>query len=332
MSWLYVTELGAQLTKKGGQYVVRRENETICEVPAALVEGVTLIDSVQVSSAVIVDFLSRGIPLTWLSTEGKFFGRLESTSHQNVLRQQKQFALTEDDAFAKALARQIIFGKIYNQMTVLRRYNRKAQREDVEKALVQIRAVADKLHRTASIEEIMGIEGIIARTYFSALSAVLPEEFRFEKRTRRPPEDPFNSMLSFGYTLLMYDFYNAILNCGLHPYVGFLHALRNGHPALASDLMEPWRPAVVDSFSASLVTHHEIRPEHFRKDEETGGVYLDRVGRRIFLMAYEKKMRSVNKYFGGSYSWRHTVGMECESYSLALERKDLTLLRPLIIR
>lgn len=98
----------------------------------------------------------------------------------------------------------------------------------------------------------------MARLYFRALSEFLPEEFRFEKRTRQPPADPFNSMLSFGYTLLMYDFYSAIERTRLSPYIGYLHALKDGHPALASDLMEPWRAAIVDAFCLALVTHHEI--------------------------------------------------------------------------
>ena len=332
MSWLYVTEAGARLTKRGGRFVIARENETICEVPAELVEGVIIIDTVQVSSSVVVDCLRRNVPLTWLSTTGKFFGRLDSTQNQDVMRQAKQFALREDDAFRVALARRIVFGKVYNQMTVLRRYNRTANSESIEKALKQIRAVADKLNTAQTIEEIMGYEGVIARRYFSELGKIVPEPFAFEGRTRRPPLDPFNAMLSFGYTLVLYDFYTALTNIGLHPYVGFLHALKNGHPALASDLMESWRPAIVDSMCLSLVSHHEIKAENFDKSNPEGAVYLDRVGRRIFIRAYEKKMQSVNKYFQGNYSWRHTIQMECESYSLALERGDVDLLRPMIIR
>ncbi len=332
MSWIYVTEAGARLYKKGGRYVISREKEVLCEIPAAAVEGAAVMDHVQVSAAVLVDFLQRGLPFTWLSSRGEYYGRLESTMHQDVLRQQKQFALREDKEFSMALSRIVIFDKIYNQMTVLRRYNRTARSDSIEQSIRNIRAVADKLHQAENTEDIMGYEGIIARCYFQALGSIVPETFRFGKRTRQPPKDPFNSLLSFGYTLLMYDFYTAITQVGLHPYVGFLHALRNGHPALASDLMEPWRPAVVDSMCLSLVSRKEIRPEHFQTSETNGGVYLDRVGRRIFLKSYEKRMQAGSKYFGGTYSWRYTILMQLRSFSLAMEKKEISLFKPLVIR
>lgn len=332
MSWLYVTEAGARLSKQGGVFSIWREHEIICEVPSELVEGVVVIDAVQVSSAVVVDCLRRGVPLTWLSTRGEFFGRLESTRDQDVFLQAEQFALREDDAFRLMLARRVVFGKVYNQRTVLRRYNRTAKLAATEGVLREIRAVADHINTADSIEKIMGYEGIIARMYFAELGRMVPTAFGFKGRTRRPPLDRFNAMLSFGYTLLMYDFYTAAVSTGLHPYVGFLHALRNGHPALCSDLMEPWRPAVVDSLCLSLVAHHEIRAEHFDTSDPEGAVYLDRVGRRIFIKAYEKKLQSLNGYFGGEYSWRHTIKMECESLTQALREKDADRLRPMVIR
>lgn len=331
MSWLYVTEPGTKISREGGRYVLRRENEVICEVPAASLEGVTLIDSVQISSKAVSDFLERGLPVTWLSSTGKFFGRLESTMHQNVLRQKEQFHRLEDDAFRLSLAKRIVFGKIYNQRAILRSYNRQAHHPDVEKAYKDIRILADKLHQADTIEQVMGYEGAIARMYFQALGKLLPPDFSFDSRSKRPPKDKFNSMLSFGYTLLMYDFYTGLSNCGLHPYIGFLHALRNGHPALASDLMEPWRPAVVDRLCLSLVTHRELDKTHFQPGDNDG-VYLNRIGRRIFIRAYERKLRTVNSYFGGKYSWRHTIRMECASYSLAVHTGNVDDLKPLVIR
>lgn len=332
MSWIYVTEAGARLGLRSGRYVISRENEVVAEVPSELVEGVTVIDTVQVSSHAIVDLLKREIPVTWLSTEGKFFGRLESTASQDMTRVKEQFTRQEDEEFCVKLARLTVFRKIYNQRAIIRSYNRRAESEKAAAIYDQIRILADKLHGAKTVDEIMGYEGSVARLYFQALSEFLPEDFRFEKRTRRPPTDPFNSMLSFGYTLLMYDFYTAITRTRLSPYIGYLHALKDGHPALASDLMEPWRAAIVDAFCLALVTHKEIDKDCFMKSEENGGVYLTRVGRRIFIQAYERKMRSVNSYFNGKYSWRHTVQMECDSYRQAVHERDAELLRPLVIR
>ena len=331
MSWIYVTEPGAKLSKQGGHYIIRRENETLCEVPICVVEGVTLFDTIQISADAIVELLKNKVPVTWLSSTGRFFGRLESTDNSNVLRQKEQFAALENEEFRLKLAKRVAFGKIYNQRTILRNYNRRINSPSVEKARWDIRVIADKIHQIHGIDQLRGYEGMIAKIYFHGIGQMVPKSFAFEKRTRRPPKDYFNSMLSLGYTLLLYDFYNALINCGLHPYVGFFHALKNGHPALASDLMDPWRPAVVDGLCLSLVKRKEISPEHF-DISETGGVYLNRIGRKIFIEAYEKKIRSVNTYFQGKYSWRHTIQMECDSYSLAVHQMDVEQLKPMVIR
>lgn len=331
MSWIYMTEPGAKLSKQGGRYIIKRESEIICEVPEAQVEGVTLFDRVQVSGEAMISFLVNQVPLTWLSSSGRFFGKLESTKNPNVIRQKEQFESLENKEFSIELAKKVLFGKIYNQRTILRNYNRRAGLPVVDKAIRDIRIIADKIHKIDTASALMGYEGTIAKIYFHALGQILPKPFIFEKRTRRPPEDCFNAMLSFGYTLLMYDFYNALVHAGLHPYVGFFHTLRNGHPALASDLMEPWRPAVVDSFCLSMVTHKEITSEDFDKGENQG-IYLNKIGKKIFIRAYERKIRSVNTYFQGRYSWRHTIQMECDSYSLAVHYRDANYLKPLVIR
>ena len=173
MSWIYVTEPGAKLAKQGGRYVISRENETICEVPSAVVEGVTLFDSIQISSSVIVDFLERNIPLTWISSTGRFFGRLESTDHQNVLRQKEQFDALADKDFCLALAKRVVFGKVYNQRTILRNYNRRA-----EDPLAGLKAfTAAVLGGIGSIPGAM-IGGLILGVTEALTSAYLSSEYK----------------------------------------------------------------------------------------------------------------------------------------------------------
>ena len=331
MTWLYVTEPGLRVTKNGGHIVLIQENEVVCKIPSETVEGVTVIDSVQVSSAVISFLLLKKVPVTWLSSGGKYFGRLESTQSHDVFCQKEQFDLLADTEFCLLLAKKVINCKIYNQRTVLRNYNRRAKLDSVVELYQKIKYLSEKIDGAETVEVIMGYEGSIARNYFQALGQLVPEDFHFDTRTKQPPRDRFNAMLSFGYTLLLYDFYTAIQNTGLHPYIGFLHALKNGHPALASDLMEPWRAAIVDSLCLSLINHNEIKPGSFTQSPE-GGTYLDRMGRKIFIREYERKMKSVNSYFGGQYSWRHTIQMECDSYRLAIHRKDIEALKPLVTR
>lgn len=331
LSFVYITEEGAKVQKKNGKYLVGRNLEIMFEIPENVLEGLVLIDKVQVSSQAMTSFLQNGIPVTWISDTGKYFGRLESTQHVNVFKQAKQIEV-RDSKFAMKIARKIITAKAKNQMTVLKRYNRRCKSLKVDMNIRQMGAILRKVDCADTREKIMGYEGIIARYYFEAFGLMVPEEFAFTKRTRQPPKDKFNSMLSFGYTLLMYEIYTALINQGLHPYFGFLHALKNHHPALASDLMEEWRSVIVDSMVMSIVHRHEIAEDLFTANEETGGVYLKREGRNIFLRAYEKKMRTINKYLRGEKSYRYGLRQQTALYAEALMAENADIYEPIILK
>lgn len=331
MSFVYITEEGAKVQKKNGKYLVGRNLEIMFEIPENILEGLVLIDKIQVSSQAMISFLENGIPVTWISDTGKFFGRLESTKHVNVFKQVKQIEV-RNERFALNISQKIIAAKAHNQVTVLQRYNRRCKSLKVEYNIRQMKAIMKHISLTENKEQLMGYEGVIAKYYFETLGLMVPESFAFVKRSRQPPRDAFNSMLSFGYTLLMYEMYTAIINQGLHPYFGFLHALKNHHPALASDLIEEWRSVIVDSMVMSLVHHHEISAELFHEDEETGGVYLKREGRNIFLRAYEKKMRTVNKYLSGEKSYRYSLRQQAALYSEALMAEKVDIYEPIMLK
>lgn len=331
MSFVYITEEGARIQKKGGKFLVGRNLEILFEIPEEVLEGLVLIGSVQVSSQAMVELLRLGVPVTWISGTGKFFGRLESTSHVNVFKQQKQIVL-QDTPMLFALAKQVIMAKVHNQITVLRQYNRRAVNRTVTADIENIQRIRKNIQFAADKKELMGYEGIIARVYFHALGQLVPSDFAFTKRTKQPPLDPFNTMLSFGYTLLMYDIYTAVSNQGLHPYFGFLHALKNHHPALASDLMEEWRAVLVDSMALSLVHHHEITREHFQHAESGDGIFLTREGRQIFIKAYEKKLRSTNQYLESKQSFRKSLETQAGKYAQCMMDEDVKKYTPIYIR
>ena len=182
--------------------------------------------------------------------------------------------------------------------------------------------------KTILINRIMGYEGVAAQNYFSALGEMVSKEFSFEKRSRRPPRDMFNSMLSFGYSLLMSEVHTAINNSGLHPYFGFMHAMKEHHPTLASDLMEEWRPILIDSMVMSLVSHNEIKPSCFEMGNDDG-IYLNAAGQKIFLNAYEKKLQAVSE---SKYSYRQLLKMQAERYAEALMAEDVKKYEPFRIR
>lgn len=321
MSFVYITEENAKLQKKGGRYLVGRNLEIVLEIPEETLEGLVLIGNIQVTADAVTSLLRQGIPVTWLSHTGRFFGRLESTNHVDVFRQQKQVLMQGSQTFFN-LSKKIVSAKVHNQLIVLKRYNRRYQDTAIDQCINSINVMSKLIPGTKDIESLMGYEGRIAKEYFKAVGALMPEGFEFSTRTRRPPLDPFNSLISFGYTLLMYEFYTAITNHGLSPYFGFMHKLKNHHPALASDLMEEWRPVLIDSLVIGLIHHHELLPEHFYTNENKPGLYLTRDGRNKFIRAYEKRLKSMNRYLDENMSYRKAIDYQTGKFSQALMAED----------
>ena len=327
MSFVYVTETGAGITLHGGKVVIEKNGHRISEIPKNTLDGLVILGSVQLTSQVMVEFLRLGVPVTWVSQTHRNHGRLVSGSNVNVMRQSRQVRL-QDSRFYLELGKRVVAAKVHNQKVMLRRYNRRRDSSIVEASIKMIDIFAKNISSASDTRQLMGYEGIIARNYFTALGQMVPQEFSFEKRTRRPPEDPFNAMLGLGYSMLFSELYTAIENEGLHPYFGFLHALKEHHPALVSDLMEEWRPVLIDSLVMSLISHKEIRTSCF-EHRIGGGIFLNEEGRKIFLNAYEKKMKTISER---QHSYRHFLGMQAASYARALTAEDVRKYEPFQIR
>lgn len=327
MSFVYVTEHGALIRLSGGKIIIEKSKKILAEVPKNTIDGLVLLSSVQITSQAIVEFLRIGIPVTWISGTQKFYGRLESMANVNVSRQARQIKM-KNSKFYLLMAQKIIEAKIHNQKIILRRYNRRRNSDKVLKNIKSMETILKFIPKTILISRIMGYEGVAAKNYFSALGEMVSKEFSFEKRSRRPPRDMFNSMLSFGYSLLMSEVHTAINNSGLHPYFGFMHAIKEHHPTLASDLMEEWRPILIDSLVMALVSHNEIKPNCF-DPEDPDGVYLNPAGQKIFLNAYEKKLQAISE---NKYSYRHSLRIQAEKYAETLMAEDVKKYEPFKIR
>lgn len=327
MSVLYVNEPGATISQSEGKFIVTRKNDAISEIPMKTLEKLVVIDGVNITPKVIRSLLYMKIPVFWISSHGKFRGRLDALCHSGVFKQEQQILMRNTD-FSMSLAKKVIGAKIHNQKVVLRRYDRDRKFPEVKNAIASIEAQEHKVSSVETVDVLMGYEGVIARTYFATLGVIVPKGFEFQRRSKRPPLDAFNAMLSFGYSLLFQEIYSAIRIEGLHPYFGFMHSLKENHPALASDLMEEWRPVVVDSFVMSLVNHHEILPEHFQTNEGEG-ILLTSGGREIFLNAYERKMRTELKH---RHSYRNMIHVQVSNYAKALMSHDETIYEPIWLR
>ena len=218
----------------------------------------------------------------------------------------------------------------------MRRYNRNFDFGDVQENIDELKRYVIKISEAESVEQLLGYEGNCAKLYFKSLGMMVKDDFKFEKRTRRPPKDKFNCLLSFGYTLLLYEIYTAIVNKGLHPYCNFLHKIRSGHPALASDLIEEWRPTIVDSLVMNLVQMKIITEEHFLPQEETtGGVFLTQEGLKIFIRKFEERLKQHNSYL--SYvdyplSFRESLQFQVGSLVKAIEENEFGIYRAVLIR
>ncbi len=296
MSYLYVTEPKTTVRFEESQFVAEKKDGLKIFIPAEKLEGVVVIGNITITSRCINELLERGIPVTYLSSRGLFFGRLESTKHCNIERQRKQFRYGDNREFCLKLSKKFVSAKIHNQIVILRRYNRNTESFEVQGIIEFMQDIETKIEVADSIEQIMGYEGVCSRKYFQGLANLIDDDLDFNGRNRMPPKDPVNSLLSFGYTLLLYEIYTAIVNKGLHPYAAFMHKDRHGHPALASDLIEEWRPIIVDSLVLKLFRNYTFTQNDFITDEKTKGVFMKRDRIKDFISLFEKKLNEEISY------------------------------------
>lgn len=333
MSYLYVNENGSQISLAENYVTVRYRDGMIKKIPIETLESVSIFGASQITTQCVTEFLRRGIPVVYYSKSGAYYGRLHSTGHINAARQRLQAAMQGTD-FQLQFCKKIIHAKIHNQLILVKRYERSTQKENGQE-IKMIRIADSKLDGCNSIEQIMGYEGMAAKYYFQALSNMGKEEFKFSGRSKRPPKDEFNSMLSLGYSILLNEIYGKIEAGGLNPYFGIMHQDKEMHPTFASDLMEEWRAVIVDSMVMSLVNGHEIYKEHFYTSEEQPGYFLTKEGMKIFLSKMEKKLRTENSYLdyvNYSVSFRQGMELQVRQFLKALEEQDVSLYHPVMIR
>ena len=333
MGLLYVNENGAVIGVEANQCTVRYKDGMKKLIPIESLEGITIMGQSQLTTKCAEECMLRGIPVSYFSKGGRYFGRLMSTGHINVSRQRLQNELY-DTEFAVALARKILSAKVKNQSVVLRRYEKsKGLNLDEEQKMLNI--CRNKILTSDRIAQIIGFEGQAAKYYFQGLAQCIDEEFAFQGRNKRPPKDEFNSMISLGYSILMNEVYCKIEMKGLNPYFGFIHRDAEKHPTLASDMMEEWRAVIVDATAMSMINGHEIRKEHFVFDMDQPGCYLTREGLKLYLNKLERKFQTevrYLKYIEYPVSFRRAILLQMESLVKAMEEGDANLYEPIVIR
>lgn len=294
---LYVTSPDGYLARDGQNVVVRVAEEEKARVPIHILESIVCFNYVGASPGVMSLCAESGVALCFLTESGKFLARVSGPTTGNVLLRRQQYRLADDVDRCAEVVKNIITTKIANSRNVLRRtlrdhgdtVNSQRLQQAVEELDETLRLVVDN----RDLDTLRGMEGRAARVYFSVFDELVLNSdpaFRFESRTRRPPRDRVNALLSFVYALLRHDVQSALETVGLDPYVGFLHRDRPGRPSLALDLMEELRPYLADRLVLSLINRKQVTPRGFVVSESEGVRMTDET-RKVVLGAWQQRKR-----------------------------------------
>ena len=316
---LYVQARRAKVSKSGETLVVTVDDAELATARLAETSQVVVMGNVSLTTPCLHELMWREIPVTWHSYGGWFFGHTTGNGHKNVELRTAQYRASFDERTCLRFARGLVSAKIQNCRTLLRRNWKRA--ESSNPVLVDLRGDSRRALRADTLPELLGVEGTAGARYFRSFSALLNEaesdaefSFDFATRNRRPPKDPVNALLSFAYSLLVRSWTVTLAAVGFDAYRGLYHQPRYGRPALALDLMEPFRPLVADSVVVQAINNGEVRPNDFKTAADS--VNLTEGGRRRFISTFERRLghEVVHPLFGYRVSYRRLMEMQARLF------------------
>lgn len=317
---VYVAHQGALIRSKGDRMVVTSKQDTLLRVSFRRVRQVVLVGRVGMSTPFLHQALRRGIEVTVLDASGSYAGTFAPQHRSDIAARRQQYTIGDADALR--IARAIVAGKLQNQRVLLLRLDRVCEPE-LGPWIRRIDLARTRSGDATSATALMGLEGTAAREYFAALSKVFGKDWDFTGRNRQPPRDPLNAMLSFGYTLLTNEGVAAVHTAGLDPWAGCLHVGRSGTPALALDLIEEFRPLIVDQVASGLLRAGLLHRDSFTEDEDTG-CRMDDAARVLFLERYERRMLTLMTHpaTGRRVSYRVALGLQARGLHEAISKDE----------
>lgn len=324
MNTLYVTTPNVYLSLDGENIVLLQEQSELGRIPLHNLEGIVCFGYRGVSPALMGACAEKGISLCFLTQHGRFLARITGAVNGNVLLRKAQYFKAADETQSLAIAKSFLLGKIYNGRWCLERVKRdhpmRINQEKINDAISQMLQSLTDLENAKTRSELMGIEGIAAKAYFGELSQMIlrnEDVFVFDGRTRRPPLDPVNAMLSFVYTLLGNEITSALETVGLDSAVGYLHAIRPGRASLAFDLLEELRAPLADRFVVTQINLGIFTGKDFLK-KENGAVFMTDDARKRFLSAWQKRKQETitHPYLQEKIQW----GMVAYAQAMLLSR------------
>lgn len=329
MALLYLTQQGTQLRKDYGRFVVQLPDAEAIEVPIKEVEHVCLFGNIQLSTSAISTCLYHHIPVVFLSQTGSYKGHLWSAEDTQQQTQALQYERFSQPQFQWAMAQAIVRGKLWNSRQLLLKLNRRHPLETVAAAAQGInrdrRATTNLTLEADSLNSLRGYEGAAAARYFLALGQLLKHpDFTLTQRTRRPPTDPVNSLLSFGYTLLFNNVLSLLRVEGVNPYLGNLHRSDRPEAQLAFDLMEEFRSPIVDTLVVQLINQGVFTLEDFTPPNAEGGVYLADPARKRFLQGFEGRIMTNIRHPDSPkpVPYRQVIVLQIRRYKRCLQTGD----------
>lgn len=332
MSYLYLTTSDVKLGFRENQIVVSRgEREDGRNLPIEEIDGISVFGYAQLSTQLVRACISRNIPIGYYSNDGHYFGSLGSSTGIDPVRQKKQVYLTDNAEFCLEWSKSIVSAKIENSLMLLRssRDIYDFDEGDFQGMLHSL----EYLKYADSVDMVLGFEGNAARNYFACLPKLLRNDgFAFAGRSSRPPKDPFNSMLSFGYSIFYRNIIGAIERHGLHPYFAFMHKLRLGHAALASDLIEEYRAPLVDKIVLDMVNDGEVDVSDFYRNN-SGAIYMKRDTAGKLTNRLSEIISKNQEYFYDSgdrklYGFQVMLDKKILLLIEAIEKQDARIYRP----
>lgn len=327
---VYITEQGSGLYLKGRRLLLKKNGKLLQTIHANKLEQLILMGKVSISPGTINFLLKHNIDTVFISLHGEYRGRLAPSFSKNIELRMRQFKKSDDKEFSIKIAKECIRGKLENYRYLLRRLYYDTKIEDVEIAIHRIRALLSKLQSASNLDEARGYEGSGSAEYFSVFKYLLKnDEFVFNGRSKRPPRDAINAMLSFGYIMLLNIVNTYLYIVGLDPFLGNLHEIDYGRPSLALDLMEEFRPIIVDSLVVKLVNKKSFKKDDFEvkaeeKEEDNRAEYyvlMKKDSIKKFIHYFEQKLYERVIYYptAQKLTYRQIIEKQVRLYAEALK-------------
>ena len=294
---LYVARQGSRVWIQRGRIIVTSKDDVeLLSVPTSHVAGIVLFGAVGLSAGVRSWLLQQGISTVFASRSGSYLGiEIPSSSKVRLSKLRAQVHLADDPERCWVFGRAVVVAKIRHQITLVQRFNTRQVAGSVAGDLEEMRQIVQMLDSAYDRSSLMGFEGVAAKAYFSAVSKLLPEPLRFHGRSRQPPLDVFNAAISYGYAILLGECVSALVACGLEPGIGMVHADDDSRPSLALDLMEEFRPYVVDEVVVRLCRSGGLKVEDGTASPGSSGVFLGKSGKASVVDGYEHRMLQVTR-------------------------------------